>query len=39
MPAAKQKGQQALFASFLVAFGILPGPGQVSDGFISARGT
>jgi hypothetical protein len=38
MPAAKQKGQQTLFASFLVAFGIFPGPGQVSDGFIFCQG-
>jgi len=34
MPAAEQEGQQPLLASFLIAFGILPGPAQVPDGFI-----
>jgi hypothetical protein len=36
--AAKQKGQQALFASLFVALGIFPGPGQISDGFVFGQG-
>jgi hypothetical protein len=36
--AAKQKGQQALFAFFLVTLGILPGSGQISDGLVLGQG-